>query len=422
MTGIVRTGIAREGAVSAEVSRPDAPDPDPESAAPADGGRFAALFEAHAAHVYDYCYSLLGDIREASGATEAALVTAYALVDRLQDTSRLRVFLFALARRKCLGEHPAEAVSSRFTWDSAADRAGPAERPDTEEIPRYWEGNRLERATAAELATVPAPEREVLDLVYRHSVSPAELHAILGISSDQAEALLAAAVAGFESADRASVGPAWDFGEPAAEAPAAGVAKISVVPLLALSPALWRRIVSVALHPELGSYRESLGPSLGEFGPDGFAPPEPPVVPARKLVLKSALLGALLLAPATAGAILVTVLDPPPAISHAISDVLGSRPSPSAPASSQAPTPQPTNSPLVHKKRAQTIIIPVHPKATPTSRKPHPAPVTKKPSASASPSSSPSGSPSSSPSGSPSSTATPTDSPTPTPTPTPTGT
>jgi DNA-directed RNA polymerase specialized sigma24 family protein len=410
MTGIVRTGIAREGAVSAEVPRPAAPDPDPESA---DGGRFAALFEAHAAHVYDYCYSLLGDRRDASGATQATLVTAYALVGRLQDTSRLRVFLFALARRKCLGEHPAEAVSSRSTWDSAADRAGPAEAPDTEEIPRDWDGYRLERAAVAALAAVPPPEREVLDLVYRHSVSPAELHAILGTSSDQAEALLAAAVAGFESADRASTGTAWDLGEPAAEAPAAGVAKISVVRLLALPPALWRRTVGVALHPELASYRESVGPGLGEFGPDGFAPPEPPVVPARKLVLKSALLGALLLAPATVGAILVTVFDPPPAISHAISDVLGSSPAPSAPASSQVPSPHATNSPLVHKKRAKTIILPVYPKASPTSRKPHPSPTTKKPSASASPSSS---------TPSPSSTATPTGSPTSIPTLTPTST
>jgi DNA-directed RNA polymerase specialized sigma24 family protein len=382
--------------VSAEVSRAVAPNPDPESAVPADGDRFAALFEAHAAHVYDYCYSLLGDRREASGATQATLVTAYALADGLQDTSRLRVFLFALARRKCLGEHPAEAVSSRPTWDSAADRVG----------------TRLERAAAAALGAVPAPEREVLDLVYRHSVSPAELHAILGNSADQAGALLAAAVAGFESADRASVGPAWDFGEPVAEAPAAGVEKISIVPLLALPSALWRRTVSVALHPELASYRESLGPSLGEFGPDGFTPSEPPPPPARKLVLTSALLGALLLAPATAGAILVTILDPPPAISHAISDVLGSSPSPSASASSQVPTPHPANSLRVHRKRAKTIILPVYPKASSTSRKPHPAPVTKKPSASASPSSSPSASPSSSPSPSPSPSSTPTDSPT----------
>jgi DNA-directed RNA polymerase specialized sigma24 family protein len=397
--------------VSAEVSRAVAPNPDPESAVPADGDRFAALFEAHAAHVYDYCYSLLGDRREASGATQATLVTAYALADGLQDTSRLRVFLFALARRKCLGEHPAEAVSSRPTWDSAADRVGPAE-PDTEEIPRYWDGTRVERAAAAALGAVPAPEREVLDLVYRHSVSPAELHAILGNSADQAGALLAAAVAGFESADRASVGPAWDFGEPVAEAPAAGVEKISIVPLLALPSALWRRTVSVALHPELASYRESLSPSLGEFGPDGFTPSEPPPPPARKLVLTSALLGALLLAPATAGAILVTILDPPPAISHAISDVLGSSPSPSASASSQVPTPHPANSLRVHRKRAKTIILPVYPKASSTSRKPHPAPVTKKPSASASPSSSPSASPSSSPSPSPSPSSTPTDSPT----------
>jgi DNA-directed RNA polymerase specialized sigma24 family protein len=371
--------------VSAEVARPAALDLDPQPATAADGDRFAALFEWHAAHVFDYCHSLVADEQEASAATQATLITAYALVDRLHDASRLHVLLFALARRKCLSEQPIGAVPSGSTWDSAADRGGPAEEPDTEEIQLEPPSRGSSQAEAAALAAVPAPEREALDLVYRHAVSPADLPAILGISSDEAATLLAAAEAGFESADQGRVDAPGE-----AETQPAGVARISAIPLLALPPSLWRRTLNVAVDPELASYRDSLGTSLGDFGPDGFAPPEPPPLAARKLVLKSVLLGALLLAPATAGAIVVTVFDPPHVISHAISEVFGSDPSP-PPIPRRVVTPHLPTSALYPKKRAaKTIIIPVLPKPRPSSRKPHPSPTAKNPTTSTSPFPSPS--------------------------------
>jgi DNA-directed RNA polymerase specialized sigma24 family protein len=405
--------------VPAEVARPGALDLDPQPAAPGDGGRFAALFETHAAHLFDYCHSLLADRQDAANATQATLVTAYALTDRLQDASRLRAWLFSLARRECLSKHPIRATMPKPARDAAPERVDPAPapglagtdfatadsgEPDTEELRLVQIG-----AAAVALAGLPAAEREVLDLVYRHYVSPAELPAVLAMPADAAEALLAAAAIGFEATGLESAE------ESSGPAPATPVRAVSLIPLVPLPPSIRRRTASVVLDPGLASYRDSLGASAGEFEPDGFPLPEQPAPPPRKrLVLSSALLAALLLAPAAVGATAFSIFGTPHVISHAITAILGQSPAtPSNSASSSAgPTPHLPNSAIIPPKRATGGILPVLPpvpKPHP-SRKPHPSPTatSKNPTTSPSPwpspsNTSPSGSPSSSPSTSPSS-------------------
>ena len=196
-------------------------------------------------------------------------------------------------------------------------------------------------AAAAELAALPSGEREVLDLVYRHYVSPAELPAILGLPASRAQALLAAAVENFERSEQ--------DGE-------LKVTDVSAIPLATLPSSVWRRTAGVVLDPDLASYRDSLAGSAGKLGPDGFPPPEAlsHTPPARKLVLASAVLGALLLTPATAGAVLFSYYGgSPQAISHAISQVFGSSP-PGTPASGLTPH-IPSNA-LFKRKKAQGVL------------------------------------------------------------------
>ena len=201
-----------------------------------------------------------------------------------------------------------------------------------------------QRAAAAALAALPESEREVLDLVYRHYVSPAELPAILGLPAHRAKALLAAAVKAFEGSEQGA---------------GLKVTQISAVPLVSLPPSVRRRTASVVLDPELAIYRESLAGSAGALGPDGFPPQEAlaQTPPRKKLVLASALLAALLLAPAVAGAVLFSYFGGGPrAITHAISEVLGSAP-PSSPAvvPSTGPTPHLPSGVLFPKKKAKGV-------------------------------------------------------------------
>jgi DNA-directed RNA polymerase specialized sigma24 family protein len=380
--------------VSAELERP---------LAPGDSDRLAAMFDPHAAHLYDYCTSRLADGQEAADATQATLIMAYSLSGRLKDADRLRAWLFALARRECASEQPVRAALPNSAQDSA-DPVREAE-PATVEM-RLADFHAREHATrhaaVAKLAALPSGEREVLDLVHRHHVSSADLPAILGLPASRAQALLAAAVENFERS------------EPDGELK---VTDVSAIPLATLPSSVWRRTAAVVLDPDLASYCDSVAGSAGKLGLDGFPPQETlsQTPPARKLVLASAVLGALLLTPATAGAVLFSYYGgSPQAISHAISRVFG--PPPPAPQVSGGTRP-PLPPTLFPKKKAKGVL-PLVPGPGHTQPSPHPSgSKSNRPSPSPTRRVSPTTSPSPS-----SSSPEPSPSPTPTPTPTPTAT
>jgi RNA polymerase sigma factor (sigma-70 family) len=192
---------------------------------------FAEIFDAHAAHVFDYCFGILGDRQRAAGASQATLIAAHSLLGRLQDKSRIRAWLLALARREC-NDSPSQRAVRTSVSDS---ELGPeltealafvdSADDDVTDAPTSQFSMRGADEIAAVsdvLAWLPANEREVLNLIYRHEISPAELPAILGLSAatagqlrTRAEASCTAALSRLED-DRESkrrTGRAVDLGE-----------------------------------------------------------------------------------------------------------------------------------------------------------------------------------------------------------------
>jgi RNA polymerase sigma factor (sigma-70 family) len=401
------------------------------------------MFEAHAAHVFDYCRSLLADRLDAADAAEATLVTAYSLLDRLQDVGRQRAWLFALARRECVGAHPVRTRLPNSARDpDAVIRAGEAnaeDEPETEELRlEIIEGHGQAGAT---LRALPAREREVLDLVYRHYLSSADVGAVLGVPAERASALLAGAVTSFDHAYGArQVGARQDRAhqdrtdrseqvtqpEDATGALVTGVRVISTIPLLGLPPAIRARATSIVLDPELASFRQSMASGIGVLGPDGFPLEPPPGAVLHKPAQQQAayrgprkrlvVLGALLLAAVTAAAVMASSSSGVPnAITHAIGQALGQDHVGTPRASIRSLTPHLPITALLPKRRDPGLVLPILP-ASPSgnsrSPKPHPAPSKTTIIPSVSPSPWPSATP----------TPTPTPSPTPTPTPSPTPT
>src|SRR5215469_16834634 len=182
------------------------------------GGRdaFAEMFDQHARHLFDYCCGLLGDRARAASATQIALIAGHSLAGRLQDPGRMRAWLLALGRWECLtgnqrgsraggstlpsgptGEF-AEALAFVDTADNdvAEEASGDHRRSGGDAADGRW--------VRAALDALPRGDREILDLVYRHAVSPADLPAVLAISASGAPAMLAAARAKFEKAAAAA--------------------------------------------------------------------------------------------------------------------------------------------------------------------------------------------------------------------------
>ena len=247
--------------MSAQVESESAlvPDGQPETAAV--GGSLATMFDAHAAHLFDYCFSRLNDDEQAAQATKATFVIAHVLENRIWNRARIRAWLFALARVECAARESgrAEIVRAGYAVQVAGpeDNAGPAtERLQFADIEAY--GSAPERALAAAFAALPDPDREVLDLVYRHDVSAAELPAVLGISAELARTVLAADVLRFQPpAEAGTDSMGWQVPDPDELALRAGAERLSELPLAGLPGSVWPGIVTVATDPELCSAWDS---------------------------------------------------------------------------------------------------------------------------------------------------------------------
>src|SRR5258708_11937089 len=70
----------------------------------------AHLYESYAARLFDYCVALLGDEVAAVIAVQDSLVAVDAQISKLPDPDRLRVSLYSVARRQCLGKLPRRRV------------------------------------------------------------------------------------------------------------------------------------------------------------------------------------------------------------------------------------------------------------------------------------------------------------------------
>ena len=146
--------------------------------------------------LFDYCAGLLGDQMAAASAVQDSLVAVDARVGRLTEPDQLRVPLYCAARRQCLGRRPGRrpglagrsgtAPVGQFGVAPEADVAHPEVKG-----PRAV-GETLPVVTAA-LARLPDPDREVLNLVFRHGIEGADLAAVLGLPPRRVRSLLSGA-------------------------------------------------------------------------------------------------------------------------------------------------------------------------------------------------------------------------------------
>jgi len=284
--------------------------------APQDADRqvITNLYDTYAAHLFDYCVTVLRDPAAAADAVQDTLIAADAQIGRLRDPERLRVWLYCIARRQCLSDLPRGSetitpdeifVGYRVTID--ADTSD-FEFPDVESAALARET--LLVVTAA-LRGLSGDDQEVVSLAHRHGLGGADLATVLGISGRRAAALLSGASMRFEeSADTATVLRAGlgacpvlqtiaGEGDPAAprltpelrrrltrhisscddcsrnRGDIFGPELLGAVPLAVLPAEFREQVTRTVFATEPGSYRRSVVRRAGKLGDDGF-PVQPP--------------------------------------------------------------------------------------------------------------------------------------------------
>jgi RNA polymerase sigma factor (sigma-70 family) len=70
------------------------------AAAGGDEDAFAAVYDRYADRLHDFCHSVLRDRDEARDAVQDTFVLAWQRLGQLRDTSKLRAWLFAIARHE----------------------------------------------------------------------------------------------------------------------------------------------------------------------------------------------------------------------------------------------------------------------------------------------------------------------------------
>jgi RNA polymerase sigma-70 factor (ECF subfamily) len=142
-------------------------------------GAFAALVGAYQAGVYNLCYRMLGDAREAEDAAQETFLRVYSQFHRYDSTRPFKTWLFAIASHYCVDR----LRKRRVKWLSLDDELfaeGEMWRstmPDPEEVALGHE--RRDEVTAL-LALLAPHDRSVIVLRYWSGLSYAEIADVLG--------------------------------------------------------------------------------------------------------------------------------------------------------------------------------------------------------------------------------------------------
>ena len=145
-------------------------------------------YDRYAAPLYTYCRSLLREPADAADAVQDTFVIAASKLAGLRDQSRLRPWLYAVARNECrrrLRESASAATSALElvpeVSDESADVTGGAERAELRALLR------------SAVRGLNESEQDVIQLQLRQELDVAEIAAVLGVSRNHAHALLSRA-------------------------------------------------------------------------------------------------------------------------------------------------------------------------------------------------------------------------------------
>ena len=148
----------------------------------------AEAYDRYAAPLYTYCRSLLREPADAADAVQDTFVIAASKLAGLRDRSRLRPWLYAVARNEChrrLRDNASAATSALDLVpemsDESVDVTGGAERAELRTLLR------------SAVRGLNASEQDLIELQLRQELDVVEIAAVLGVSRNHAHALLSRA-------------------------------------------------------------------------------------------------------------------------------------------------------------------------------------------------------------------------------------
>jgi RNA polymerase sigma factor (sigma-70 family) len=163
------------------------------SIAAGEPGGLAEAYDKYAPALYAYCRSLLTEPADAADAVQDTFIITAAKVGGLRDPDKLRPWLYSVARNECFRKLRARGLSAPLdeAGEVTADEPEPGANTEREE---------MRRLVRAALSGLNPGDREVIELNLRHVLDGPDLADALGVSRNQAYALVSRARDQFEGA------------------------------------------------------------------------------------------------------------------------------------------------------------------------------------------------------------------------------
>lgn len=149
-----------------------------------DRDAFGALYDRYADRIHDFAWRVLRNREDAADVTQDTFLVAAQRLGQLRDASKLRPWLFAIARNECTrrGKARARVVASEEVDDVAAPGTTPDDAAASGDVARLlWE--------AAD--GLSERDRMLLELHMRHGLEGEELGRAIGVSTQHAYVLVA---------------------------------------------------------------------------------------------------------------------------------------------------------------------------------------------------------------------------------------
>jgi RNA polymerase sigma factor (sigma-70 family) len=275
-------------------------------------------YDRYAAPLYTYCRSLLREPADAADAVQDTFVIAASKLAGLRDQSRLRPWLYAVARNEChrrLRESASAATSALELVPEVSDESA--------DVTSGAEHAELRALLRSAVRGLNESEQDLIQLQLRQELDVAEIAEVLGVSRNHAHALLSRArdqleislgallVARAGRDDCAALSALledWDgqltplmrkrINRHIERCPACTERKrrelapalllgLAPVPIMAIPPGLRSQVLRLASSntPEAVAHRADVAQRTAEFGAEGFPkpldPPKPPSWRAR---------------------------------------------------------------------------------------------------------------------------------------------
>jgi RNA polymerase sigma factor (sigma-70 family) len=151
-------------------------------AAGGDTEAFGAMYDRSGGRIHDYLCSILRDRDEAADVLQDTFLVAGARLQQLRDPTKLRPWLYAIARHEAL-----RRIKARSRLEPLGDTEVTSSRPGPDEVAAKDE---LVDLVAAAAEGLSPRDRAVLDLHLRQGLEGQELGEALGVSASHAYVLL----------------------------------------------------------------------------------------------------------------------------------------------------------------------------------------------------------------------------------------